>query len=202
MIITGSSEEGHLRNLNEVLARLEAYNLRVNLNKCEFFKERVVFCGHEIDAEGLHKTEAKIDAVLNAPNPQNVQELRSFLGLVNYYAKFLPNLSSVLHPLDELLGKDQKWVWSDKCNSAFKEVKHMVTSKEVFTHYDPKRELRLACDASPYGLGVVPSHIMDDGSERPIASRTLNPAERNYWQIDREALAIVWGVKRFHTYLC
>ncbi|XP_062606687.1 uncharacterized protein K02A2.6-like [Saccostrea cucullata] len=203
MIITGSSEEEHLKNLEAVLTRLDEYNLRVNLNKCEFFRERVSYCGHEIDCEGLHKTQSKIEAVVSAPKPKNVSELRSFLGIVNYYARFLPNLSSLLYPLHHLLSKSRKWSWSSECDKAFSEVKQLITSDEILTHYDPQREVRLACDASPYGLGCVLSHVMDDGSERPIAyaSRSLSSAERNYSQIDREALGIVWGVKRFHTYL-
>ena len=203
MIITGATEEEHLRNLEAVLCRLDQYNLRANLSKCEFFKERVSYCGHEIDSKGLHKTQAKIEAVVDAPKPTNVSELRSFLGIVNYYARFLRNLSSTLYPLHQLLAKGKKWRWTSECDRAFAEIKRMISSEEVLTHYDPQKPVRLACDASPYGLGVVLSHVMDDGSERPIAyaSRSLSPAERNYSQIDREALGIVWGVKRFNTYL-
>ncbi|XP_056008456.1 uncharacterized protein K02A2.6-like [Ostrea edulis] len=203
MIITGTSEEEHLQNLEAVLQRLDDYNLRVNLDKCEFFRERVSYCGHEIDSEGLHKTQAKIDAVINAPKPTNVSELRSFLGIVNYYARFLPNLSSTLYPLHQLLSKEKKWEWTPKCDRAFLDIKRMKTSEEVLTHYNPDQPVRLACDASPYDIGCVLSHVMDDGSERPIAyaSRSLSAAEKNYSQIDREALGIVWGVKRFNTYL-
>ena len=86
---------------------------------------------------------------------------------------------------------------------AFHSVKKLITSDMVLTHYDPGRPLRLACDSSPVGIGAFLSHIMEDGSERPIAftSRTLTKAERNYSQIDKEALALVWGVKKFHLYL-
>lgn len=203
MIITGKNDAEHLANLDRVLQRLEQYGLRVNKDKCFFMQERVTYCGHEIDKSGLWKTKDKVDAVLNAPVPQNVAQLRSFLGLINYYNRYLPNLATVIKPLNELLEKNRKWVWSDACQKAFENVKQLITSEPVLTHYDPKAPVRLACDASPYGLGAVLSHVMSDGSEKPIAfaSRSLTKAERNYAQIDREACAIFWAVKKFHAYL-
>ena len=144
-----------------------------------------------------------MEAVLKAPRPENLSQLRSYLGLVNYYHKFLPNLASVVHPLNTLLQLGTKWEWSEKFEKAFKETKKLITSDELLTHYDPSRPICLACDASPYGIGAVLSHTMADGSERPIAyaSRSLTSAERNYAQIDREALSLVWGIKKFHHYL-
>ncbi|XP_033725336.1 uncharacterized protein K02A2.6-like [Pecten maximus] len=203
MIITGKTTGEHLQNVSCVLERLQQYGLRANLEKCEFFKNRISFCGHEIDSDGLHKTQEKTEVVLKAPEPTNTTELRSFLGIVNYCGRFMKNLSATLHPLHQLLQKDCKWQWNEECQNAFEEVKNMVTSKEVLTHYDPTLPLRVASNASPKGLGAVLSHVMADGSERPIAyaSRSLNEAERNYAQIDKEALGIVWAVKRFHTYL-
>ncbi|XP_021354167.1 uncharacterized protein K02A2.6-like [Mizuhopecten yessoensis] len=203
MLVTGQDDDDHLRNIEAVLERLDEYGLRVKKDKCEFFRDKLSFCGHEIDAEGLHKADNKVEAVLKAPEPSDVSELRAFLGLVNYYGRFLPNLSTTLYPLHKLLEKDKSWEWNTSHRQAFQEVKTLVTSTEVLTHYDPNKPLRLACDASPRGLGAVLSHVMEDKSERPIAyaSRSLNAAERNYSQIDKEALGLVWGVKHFHDYL-
>ena len=105
--------------------------------------------------------------------------------------------------MTKLLEKDQKWIWDKSCESAFQKAKEMVTSDLVLCHHDPKRPIRLACDASPFGVGAVISHIMDDGTERPIAfaSRTLMKTKHNCSQIDKEATAIIFGVKKFHTYL-
>ena len=89
MIITGKTDAEHLANLEEVLERLQRYGLKANLSKCHVFQDKVVFCGHEIDKQGLHKTQEKIDAVLQTPYPKTVTQLRTFLGLVNYYARFL-----------------------------------------------------------------------------------------------------------------
>ncbi|XP_068671438.1 uncharacterized protein [Montipora foliosa] len=163
----------------------------------------VQFCEHESDREGLHKTQEKVEAVISAPRPENVSQLRSFLGLVNYYNRFLPNASTVLHPLHQLLEQNSEWQWTEQCEQAFTEAKRMITSEQVLTHYDPVLPVKLACDASPTGIGAFLSHVMPDGSERPVAfaSRSLTKTERKYAQIDKEALSIVCGVKRFHVYL-
>ena len=109
----------------------------------------------------------------------------------------------MLHPLNQLLEKDQKWMWSKECEQAFDEAKSLITSEQVLVHYDPDLPIRVACDASAYGLGAVLSHKMPDGLEKPIAfaSLTLNKAERNYSQIDKDALGLVWGVRKFNQYL-
>lgn len=174
MIITGRDDEEHLANLEEVLQRLQRHGLRANKAKCEFFKEKITYCGHDIDSNGLHKSAEKVEAVLKAPRPNDVAEVRSFLGLINYYRRFLPNLVTAVHPLNQLLEKNHKWKWTEQCDEAFRKVKEMITSEQVLTHYDPSLPLRLACDASPVGIGAVLSHVMTDGTERPIAfaSRT------------------------------
>ena len=203
IIVTGKSDAAHLEKLEAVLKRLAEKNLRINVQKCRFFMERIEYCGHEIDKDGLHNTNAKIEAVQYDPRPQDVSSVRGFLRLVNYYHRFLPTLSSVLHPLTQLLDKDHTWEWSHECEHAFNEAKRLVTSEQVLAHYDPDLPVRVACDDSPYGLGAVLSHEMSEGSEKPVAfaSRTLNRAERNYSQIDKEALALVWGIRKFNHYL-
>jgi len=141
--------------------------------------------------------------MLDAPEPKNVQELQSFLGLLNYYAKFIPNLASILHPLHELLRKHQRWQWTQQCAEAFRSAKHKISSAPVLAHFDPTLPLVLAGDASAYGVGAVISHSFPDGSERPIAyaSRTLSMSERNYAQVEKEALALIFGLNKFHQYL-
>lgn len=151
MVIIGKNNEEHLRNLDMVLKRLSQYGLRANLEKCEFFKESITFCGHVIDRNGLHKTPEKIDAIVKAPSPCNGSQLRSFLGLVNYYDKFLPDLATVLGPLHNLLRKDSHWNWTESCEESFNKVKDLVASDLVITHYSPDLPISLACDASPYG---------------------------------------------------
>ena len=123
--------------------------------------------------------------------------------MLNYYGKFIRNLSSILHPLNRLLQTNQKWEWTQECSQAFENAKRQLTSSEVLVHYDPKLPINLATDASAYGIGAVISHVLPDGSEKPIsfASRTLNTSEKNYAQLEKEALSLIFGVKKFHQYL-
>uniref|UniRef100_A0A1A8QZH2 Gypsy retrotransposon integrase-like protein 1 n=1 Tax=Nothobranchius rachovii TaxID=451742 RepID=A0A1A8QZH2_9TELE len=203
ILITGRTRKEHLRNLKEVLSRLENYGVRVKREKCTFMQEKVEYLGHLIDREGLHPTETKVAAIVNAPQPSNVTELRSFLGLLNYYGRFMKDLSTVLQPLHQLLKKEVHWEWTPECTTAFNNAKEQLVKSSVVVHYDTKKPLRLACDASPYGLGAVISHIMENGDEKPIAfaSRTLTEAESKYSQIEKEALAIIFGVTKFQKYL-
>ena len=163
----------------------------------------VEYLGHVISASGLKPAPEKIRAIVEAPTPQNLTQLRSFLGLVNYYAKFLPQLSTTLAPLYSLLQKKTKWKWTSTQEEAFKSAKGQLSSSCLLLHYDPQKELLLSCDASPYGVGAVLSHSLEDGSDKPVAfaSRSLSPAEKNYAQLEKEGLAIIFGVRKFHQYL-
>ena len=201
--LTGATEEQHLERLDQVLQRLQDHGLRLQKNKCEFMKDRVEYLGHVIDKDGIHPLPSKVQAITEAPAPTNVSELRSYLGMVQYYARFLPSLATILSPLHQLLKDKTPWEWTPECQQAFLKTKELLTSARVLTHFDSSRPVRLECDASSTGLGAVISHEMPDGSHRPVAfaSRTLTPAERNYAQIEKEALGLIFGVKKFHEYL-
>ena len=132
-----------------------------------------------------------------------MHQLKSYLGLLTYYGKFLPNLSTHLAPLYELLRQKVEWKWKSAQEKSFCKSKQLLTSSQLLVHFDPKLALTLACDASAYGIGAVLAHRMPDGSEKPIgyASRTLNKAERNYSQLEKEGLSCIFGIKRFYSYL-
>ena len=185
-----------------VLSKLDKAGLHLNKDKCKFRKTKVEYLGHVFDREGLHPSAEKVNAIQEAPKPKDVSELRSFLGITNYYGRFLPNLSSKLAPLYDLLHKDRKWQWSSKQDEAFKLDKKALQTDSLLVHFDDNKPLVLTCDASPYGLGAVLSHTMDDGSDRPIgyASRTLTAAEKGYAKLKKEALSIIFGIKKFHNY--
>ena len=195
ILISGNSDKAHLDNLEAVLSRLEAAGFRLKQSKCI---PEVEYLGHRITADGLHPTASKVKAISAAPPPKNVAQLKAFLGLVNYYAKFLKSMASILAPLYKLLHKKVKWAWGEEQRSAFKQIKEQLKSDAVLVHYDPTKMLTLSCDASLYGLGVVLAHRLQDESEQPIAfvSRTLSTTEKRYAQLDKEGLA-----KRFHQYL-
>ena len=203
ILVTGRTEAEHLQHLAEVLSRLEKAGIRLKKDKCAFMLKSVEYLGHIISAEGLHPTTEKIRAITAAPTPQDVTQLKSFLGLINYYSKFLPNLSHVLAPLYKLLQKTQKWTWGPAQATAFQKAKEELTSSRVLVHYNPDLPVVLDCDASPYGIGAVLSHQLEDGQMQPIAfaSRSLTRAEKKYSQLDKEGLAIVFGITKFHQYL-
>ena len=203
ILITGPSEKEHLQSLEEVLKRLEQSGLRARKSKCSFMAQSVSYLGHKIDAEGLHPLLDKLQAVKEAPTPRNVSELKSYLGLLIYYGKFLPNLATQLHPLYQLLTKNCKWKWTKSQEKAFQESKNLLQSSQLLVHFNPQLPITLACDASAFGIGAVLAHCMPDGTEKPIgyASRTLNKAERNYSQLEKEGLSCVFGVKHFYAYL-
>ena len=172
-------------------------------DKCAFLQPSVEYLGHKVNAEGLHALPSKVEAILQAPAPNNLQELRSFLGLLNYYGKFIPNLATLIHPLNSLLQHAKPWAWTKECSQAFQQAKEALSSSSVLVHYDPTLPISLAGDASAYGIGAVISHILPDGSEKPIAfaSRSLTSSERNYALLEKEALSLIFGVKKFHQYL-
>ena len=152
ILISNTSPEEHLKILEEVLTRLQAAGL-----------------GHKIDADGIHPMQDKVKAIQEAPLPKNLAELRSFLGLINYYGKFLPNLSLKLTPLYLLLKRKQKWEWSMVQVKAFQAAQETLQGDALLVHYDTQKPLILVCDASQYGIGAVLSHAMPDKQERPIA---------------------------------
>ncbi len=203
ILVTGRDDESHLQHLDATLKRLKDYGLRVRKDKCEFFQSAVEYLGHVINASGLHTSPSKVKAIVDAPEPKNVSQLRSFLGLLNYYGRFIPNIATLLKPLHKLLCHENSWRWTTECQETFNKAKETLLKSKALTHFDPALPIQLACDASPYGVGAVLSHIMPNGQEKPIAfaSRSLSKAEANYAQIEREALSIVFGVRKFYQYI-
>ncbi|XP_063635189.1 uncharacterized protein K02A2.6-like [Cydia splendana] len=203
VVITGENDKEHIGNLYRVFERLEKYGLKIKKDKCSFLANSITYLGYVVDKEGLHTCPKKVRDILNVTTPSNVSELRSFLGMAMYYAKFVRNISTILTPLYELLKKNVKFEWSQSCQEALNKVKRLLASSEVLAHYSPDLPLILTTDASSVGVAAVISHAWPDGTERPIAyaSRVLNSAEKAYSQIEREGLAIIYGVKKFHQYL-
>ncbi|KAI5613832.1 hypothetical protein C0J50_11279, partial [Silurus asotus] len=132
-----------------------------------------------------------------------VSQFRSFLGLLNFYGRFISNIATLFKPLHKLLCHENNWKWTSECQESFRKAKETLLGSNALTHFDPAFPIQLACDASPYGVGAVLSHIMPNGQERPIAFafRRLSKAEANYAQIEREALSIVFGVRKFYQYI-
>lgn len=186
-----------------VLQRLADNGLTLNKEKSKLFKESVEFLGYKVDKSGLSVPESRINAINKIKIPSNVSEVKSFMGLVTYYSKFVPNLAKLAHPLYKFLEKDQKWIWAHEQNQAVNDIKAVILSKNILSHYDPTLKLVLCTDASAVGISGILSQLDANGKERPLAfcSRTLSTTEMKYSAIDKEALAIVYSVKYFHQYL-
>ena len=144
--------------MRQVLQRLKQRGVRLKKDKCEFGQSEVTYLGHRVDHEGLKPMEDKVKAIREAPEPRNVTELKAFLGLLNYYSHFLPNLSNTLQALYELLQKGKQWRWTRKHRAAFTAAKTKLLQSGFLTHYDLSRPVKLKCDASPYGIGACLSH--------------------------------------------
>uniref|UniRef100_A0A5S6Q817 Reverse transcriptase domain-containing protein n=1 Tax=Trichuris muris TaxID=70415 RepID=A0A5S6Q817_TRIMR len=187
----------------QVLQTFKKLGLRAKKEKCLFGAKSVDFLGYRIDASGIHPSVLKIEAIHRTPAPQNQKELQAFLGLLNFYNSFLKDKATVAEPLHRLLDKTAKWEWTNEHEESFQSVKKLLTSDSVLVPFDNSLPTTLVCDASPYGVGAVLSQTKPNGQEVTVAfaSRTLTTTERNYAQIDKEALAIVAGVKKFHHFL-
>ncbi|XP_053605087.1 uncharacterized protein K02A2.6-like [Plodia interpunctella] len=203
IIICGCTVLEMLNRLDIVLDRIEKAGLRLYKNKCKFAKEKVEFLGFVIDAEGIHPAKSKVESIVNTPAPKNKQELQAFLGLYNFYERFIRNKATLLEPLHRLLDSNNPWKWTTEQQSAFDTAKNQITFDLTLVHYDLNKPLILTCDSSEYGVGAVLSHKFEDDQERPIAmaSRTLHVHERRYSQLDKEATSIMFGITKFHNYL-
>lgn len=154
IFVTGPTNEEHMENVRLVCKRLEERDLRLNKNKCDCFKNRIEVLEFVIDKNGLHKAKSKVKAMYEAPRPENSKQLASFLGLINFYARFLAHRADKLKPLFDCANRE-KFGWNDECEEAFCWVKNEMIPARVLAHYDPNERLVLACDASDYGLSAI-----------------------------------------------
>ena len=202
ILISGSNMSDFLSNLSNVLKILQEKGLRLNKDKCTWCSEEILYLGFKINSTGLYPDEDKKEAITKAPTPKNVKELQAFLGLLNFYRAFLPRAATILEPLNRLLKKDTPWKWNSEQDNSFQAAKDTLLSSDCLVHFNPSLPIVVSADASSYGVGAVLA-LMIDGKERPVcfASRTLMPAERRYSQLEKEALALVFALKKFHFYV-
>ena len=202
IFVTGKTDEIHFENLRLVCKQLTERGLHLSKHICEFMKNRIEVLGFVIDKHGLHKSKNKVKAIYEAPRPENSKQLASFLGLIQFYERFLKNKSDKLKPLFDC-ANNKEFVWTRKCEEAFCWVKNEMISPRVLAHYDPDEQVVLACDASQYGLSAILSHRYKDGTERPIAfaSKRIPEKELNRAINDKEAAAIVFGFLKFYDYV-
>ena len=202
LIVHGRDTEEHDKNLHSVLQRLSEKQLTLNAEKCTFRMTKVVFMGLLLSKHGIGPTEEKVRAVAEASQPQTPSEVRSFLGLVGFSARFIPDFATTADPLRKLARKGEPFVWGKEQEQSFQRLKSQVASAPVLAYFDKDTPTRVIADASPVGLGAVLVQEKN-GESRAIcyASRSLSQVERRYSQTEKEALALVWACERFHLYL-
>lgn len=202
IIVSASTEEEMKDLLTKVFQRLSEYNLKVNQEKSQYFLSKVTYLGHVITADGIEPDLKKIEAMLNAPAPTSVTELKSFIGMVEHYSKFIPELNTEMAPMFVLTRKGCKWGWTEEFQQTFEKVKEAIARYQLLTHYDPDKSMVLSVDASDKGMCGVLSHLEDD-IEKPILffSRVFTETEKRYPILHREALAIVWSLEKCYRYV-
>ena len=199
ILIFSKSPEEHLGHVRTVLKRLQDNGLVVRFDKCTFGAEKVDFLGHEISKEGVRPMSSKVDAISRFPAPSSVKNLQEFIGMVNYYRRFIPNIARMMTPLnDALKGKPKKLLWEPPQQAAFEETKAALCRATTLGYQDPKADLRLTTDASNIACGAVLEQVIN-GVPQPLAffSKKLKPAETRYSTFDRELLAVYLAVRHF-----
>jgi hypothetical protein len=202
LIFSGEKEE-HMQHISKVLKKLQEADIKLKLKKCEFHVQETEFLGHWISTEGIHMDQNKVKAIVEWPQPENVKHVQQFIGLVNYYRRFIGGYAEIMHALFKLLKKSKKFKWDEDCDKAFVEVKKQIISAPILVQNDPEKEKTLKTDASDYAIGMRLTQPGDDGKPRPIAfySRKLIQAELNYNIHNKELLAIVVAFKVWRVYL-
>ena len=202
IMVWGKTKTEHDNRLRNVLRRIRDYGLKLNKDKCIFNVSEVTYIGHTLTSEGVKPDPRKTKAITEMQFPQSKHELRTFLGMINYLGKFVPNLSDITAPLREMLEKDCQWYFDKVHERAFNKLKSIVTSNAVLKYYDPKLDTKVSTDASKSGLGA--SLQQKHGNYwLPVAfaNRAMTQTEQSYCQIEKETLSIVFGCEKFHQFV-
>ena len=202
IIVFSRGWQEHLNRLRMVFSRLREANLHLRPHKCTLAKSSVTFLGHLVSEDGLRPDHRLLDSIRKIPTPTTVTQVKSFLGLVGYYHRFIKGFSKIAAPLNRLLEKNRPFKWDDKCTQAYQELEALLLQELVVAYPDFTVPFRLYTDASNIGLGAILAQ-QQEGKERIIccASRTLNSAEQNYSTTKKECLTVVWGIRNFRNYL-
>ena len=204
ILVMSEDIDSHNELLKQVLTKLQDAGLKLNVQKCNFFTDQVEYLGFIFDKLGIHPNQEKITAISNAPVPKDIKQVQAFIGLCNFYSRFVSNFASSTAPLYALLQKNAKFCWTNEHQKAFDNIKQIFANSSILQHFNPSYETCLETDSSSYGLGAV--LLQRSSSTSPwlpiqFASRTLNSAEKNYSQLEREGLSVVFGVDKFRHFL-
>ena len=197
LIVFSDSIEEHLTNLGLIFDKMRKHNLKFKLKKCSFLKDEVDFLGHVISRNGIEANPSKLDAISKTSPPRDANQVKSFLGLINYYRSFIPDCATMTEPIVRLTRKCERFKWGAEQNESFQKIKSALSEKIILAHPALNKPFILFTDASSVGTGCALCQLSDDGTIRPIkfSSKCLNKAERNYSTFDRELLAIIHGLR-------
>ena len=187
----------HDQKLIKLLQRCREKGITLNKEKFKMKLTEIPYIGHLLTQNGLKPDPSKVEAILNMSKPTDLKAVQRLVGLVNYLTKFLKKLADICEPLRQLTRKEMEWEWTEVHDVAFEKIKEAVTTAPVLRYFDPNEETVLQCDASDTGLGAS---LMQKGQPVAYASRSLIDTERNYAQIEKELLAIVFGTEKFNQY--
>ena len=203
IIVVGTTFQEHLHHLTSVFTRLRGAGLKLKPKKCTLCRQQVTFLGHIVSTDGVATDPSKTEAVSKWPIPQNRKEVQQFLGLANYYRRFVKDFALISKPLQRLTEKNAPFEWTIGCKNAFDELRKCLVSSPVLAYPDYERRFILDTDASDVGIGAVLSQVSVCGSERVIAyaSRSLTRPEQRYCVTRKELLAVVEFVHHFRQYL-
>ena len=201
-LVCSESFTDHIRDLRQVLTRYRAAGLKANPKKSELGMKEVVFLGHVVDARGIRPNPQKISAVQEFQPPIDITELRSFLGLVNYYRRFIPDMARIALPIQALTRKGVAFIWDDACDLAFQQLKDLLTAAPLLRRPDFNHPFILQTDWQPTGMGAILSQNIDQ-VEHVIAyaSKSLKAREHHYAPTEGELQACMWAIRHFHCYL-
>ena len=197
IVVFGHDEEDHYKNLRLLLQRCRETGMKMNRNKCEFRLDEINFMGHRLTSDGLKLDDKKIGAILKMENPTDVKGIQRLQGTVEYLSKFLPGFSRAMEPIRRLTQPDVPWKWTKEQDEAMTQVKKLTTDSPVLAYYDPQSEVVVESEAGERGLGAA---LLQNGKPIEYASRELTSTETRYAQIEKECLAIVFALERFHQY--
>ena len=198
IIIHGRTQTEHDAALKATLARLQSHGAKLNKEKCQFSTKKLTFFGHVFGEKGVSVDPSKVKTIQDTAPPTNASEVRSFLGMTQYVARFIQGYATLTEPLRALTKKDLPWRWSHVEETAFNNLKTALTDTPVMAYFDQTRETKVIVDASPVGVGAM---LTQNGKIISYASRALTDTEQRYSQTDREFLAVVYGAEHFHLYL-
>ena len=203
LLIASNSPEEHQQHLRQVLQRLCDHGIVINPSKCEFGVKELNFLGHRVSSQGIQPLPERVKAVTDFPTPTSLRKLREFLGLVNFYHRFIPNCASILGPLNSLLTtKQQMLSWTEEATASFHSIKQSLAEAALLTHPKPFAPTCIMSDASDTAVGAVLQQQVD-GVWHPIAyfSKKLRPPETRYSTFDRELLAVYLSIKHFRHFV-